>query len=102
MTNIEKYIELKEQEKKIKEQIKELQPIVLEEIKDSVEYNWYRATKSMRMTFKLKEEVDLEEIFEEYPEATELKINTKELSQSKWAKKYLDIEEKEYLTVKKI
>lgn len=101
MSNIEKYIDLKAKEKEVKEALKELEPYVLEDLEDTEEHKWYKITKSLRMNLKLKEWVDDAEIFEEYPEATQIKLDMKALSETDWAKKYIDIQEKEYLIVRK-
>jgi len=54
MNNIEKYIELKAKEKEIKNELKLLQPIVLEELKDNEIYDGYKISKALRIGFKLK------------------------------------------------
>ena len=102
MNNIEKYIELKAKEKEIKNELKLLQPVVLEELKDNEIHNWYRISKALKIGFKLKSWIDESKILEKFPEVTELKINIKELSKTQWAKSYLDVEEKSYLIVKEV
>jgi len=48
----------------------------------------------------LKPDIDQEEVVDKYPEAVEIKVNTKALSKIPEAQKLLEVQETEYLTVR--
>jgi Ser-tRNA(Ala) deacylase AlaX len=74
---LQKYIQLKQQEKQIKEEIKHLQEILLQEIEKEEQIGNYKIVKVVRYVPKLKKDIDILEIQEKYPDIVELKINPK-------------------------
>ena len=102
MELVKKYIELKKKEKEIKEELQNVWALLIDNIEDAVEQDWYKISKWIRMSYKIKEDISEQEVIDKFPDAVDLKLNTKKISKLPDAKKYLEVEEKEYLSVRKI
>ena len=100
MELIEKYIRLKQQIQKLQEELKQVQEELLQQIDDAVEYGDYKIVKVVKYVPKLKQDVDLLEIQEKYPDIVELKINPYKALKN-WYDDILDIQETQYLQLKK-
>jgi len=99
-----KYKELIEKKTKLKQlqaEVKELETELLNEWVEKEQVDNYVINKVVRLSYKLKQWVDEQKIAEEYPEATTIKIDVKELVKL-WVEKYLEEKETAYLQVKEI
>ena len=102
MDKVKLLVKLKEQIKELTAQAKEIEKELLEQWIEKEQVDNYVITKTVRVSFKLKKNVDENEIMDKFPTVVKVSIDTKSLSKEPWANEYLDVYETEYLTVKKI
>lgn len=98
---LKELIKKKEQLKQLQAEIKELEERLIQEGLEEERVDDYVVKKVIRISYKLKPEVDEQKIVEEYPEATQIKVDVKELVKM-WAADLLEEKETEYLQVKRI
>jgi len=100
MNKVKTLIEKKELIKKLQEEVKQIEQELLLDWFEQEEVDDYIVKKQTRINFKLKPDIDQEEVVDKYPEAVEIKVNTKALSKIPEAQKLLEVQETEYLTVR--
>ena len=101
MTKLKELIQKKQELKKLQEEVKLLEAELLQEGIEQEQVDNYIIKKIMRVSYKLKKDVDTEEVMSKYPDAVELKVDTKALVKE-WAEEYLEEKETAYLQVKEI
>lgn len=100
---LERFVEITNKMKELEAEKKELQLELLMDIGDEpvMSEGGYKVTRTIRRTFTLKEEVNIEDVQKEFPEAVKLAADMEVLKATPDAHKYLDLKSSEYLTVGK-
>ena len=96
---LKEYIKLKQQEKEIKQKLKQLQELLLQEDFEKEEVDNFVIQKVKRFKPKLKAGVDILEIQDKYPELIKVDVDVKKAVE-KGLDDIVDLEEVIYLVVK--
>jgi len=100
MNLIQRYIQLKQQKQQIEKELQEIQEQLLNQIENEVNVWEYKVIKVVRYIPKIKENIDLVELQEKYPEIFDVKINTKKAVEL-GLDDVIELKETQYLQLKK-
>ncbi len=101
MNKLKLLVEKKQQLKQLQEEIKQLEAELLQEGIEEEKVDNFIVKKVVRLSYKLKPDIDELEVKRKYPDAVKIVIDTKALVKE-WAEEYLEEKETAYLQVKEI